>query len=267
MTTQEHGLKRFIFARTRHEYIPYLDFWCLVELSGFQWAYLDTINWYDSSLTVIATPLNGEWFAIPQDHTTYLIHWNLERFNPAAPTEGYKYRYNEVWASDRAMADAQGAKFVFLGGHRAFGTVNQNRKYFDYITLAANFGRRTPILYNLEQSLTCADVDGGTWNDTRHNQLQSSRLMINLHQDDLRWSEPLRFMIAASYALPLLSEPCADPGLYQSGIHYLECDPQEMPVYAKWLVQHDVLTARLAANLWRLVCAEKPFKQCVLKAL
>lgn len=260
-------MRNFVFGRTRYDYIPYHDYYKLVELAGFTWQYLDTINWYDPTLTVIATPLNGEWFSIPADHTTYLIHWNLERFNPEQPIESYKYHYNEVWASDKAMADVQGATFVFLGGHRAFGNVNHSRRNFDYITLAANFGRRSPILHNLSQQLTCADMDGGTWGENRHNRLMQSKVMINLHQDDLLWSEPIRFMLAGAYAMPILSEPCQNPGVYESGVHYLTCTADEMPQFTRWLCQYDVIAAKVAANLWRLTCVDKPFKKCVLEAL
>lgn len=260
-------MSTLIFGRTRYNYIPYNDFFRLVELSGFRWQYLDQINWFDKSLTVIASPLNGEFFDIPPNHDAKLIHWNLERFDPAQPTDAPKYRYDEVWASDLAMAEASNAKFVFLGGHREFGNVNYNRKIFDYITLAANFGRRSPHLHNLSQSLSCADMDGGTWDANRDQRLQQSRLMINLHQDEFKWSEPIRFMIAGAYALGVLSEHCEKPGFLQSGTHYLECTAEEMPAYARWIINHEVVYSRVAAALWRLTCVEHPFKQSVLEAL
>lgn len=259
-------MSRIIFGRTHWNYDPYLDFWKLVELSGFKWQYLDEIDW-DTQQIVIATPANAEWTQIPIRHKTRLIHWNLERSlidyppgemaSPQSPVQA-----DEVWASDRAMAASIGAKYVFLGGHRTFGSVDQRSKQFDYITLMYWSGRRQGLRHAL-QSLSCGDGPRGE----RHERLMASRLMISAHQDDSPWIEPLRYTIAGCYALPHLAERSQDSGLWIPSQHFVEASFEDLAVYARILLDDDVRLARLGAASWRLVCVEHSFKQEVLEAV
>lgn len=267
-------MTNIIFARPRRYYPGYDDFARLVELSGFTLSYLDQVNWGDGSLTVIATPKHPEWdTVIPRDHRCRLIWWTLERGHTDEPlmdmSNPFKPDYvDEVWASDSAFAAYIGARYVFLGGHRAFGSVNVRAKQYDYITLMAPFGRRMGLFATLEtRGLSCADLPGGTWGDARHERLMQSKLMISCHQDEYPWSEPIRFMIAACYGLPIMSEACQDAGAYISGTHYAGSSLERLANWAELLLVDEPLRLRLAANAYRLVVTERPFRLCVEEAL
>lgn len=266
-------MNKVIFARTQHHYQGYDDFFRLVELSGFPICYLDDVNWSDPALTVIATPKHPEWAIIPRDHRCRLIWWTLERGHADEPQMDMSNPHvpdyvNEVWASDKAFAATIGAKYVFLGGHRAFGSVNVSARQFDYITLMAPFGRRTVVFHGLDaRGLTSADLPGGTWGPARRERLMHSKLMVSCHQDQYAWSEPIRFMIAACYCLPILTETCTDAGWYADGNAITQVPLLDLPNMAVLMLENEVVRRRLAANAYRLVCNERPFRQEVEAAL
>src|SRR5262249_39230851 len=130
--------------------------------------------------------------------------------------------------------DKIGARYVFLGGHRAFGEVCVTHKVYDYIGLMAPLSRRIYLYHALDDlGLTRADLPNGTWGDERHKRLQQSKLLLSCHQDEYQWSEPIRFMIASCYALPIVSETCANPGDYQKDVHYASAPFEDLPALAR----------------------------------
>lgn len=267
-------MNNILFARPRHYYKGYDDFARLVDLSGFTLCYLDQANWRDGSLTVIATPKHPEWDeVIPRDHRCRLIWWTLERGHTDEPlmdmSNPFKPDYvDEVWASDPAFAASIGARYVFLGGHRAFGSVNVRARQYDYITLMARMGRRMGLFAALEaRGLRGADLPGGTWGEARHERLMQSKLMISCHQDEYPWSEPIRFMIAACYGLPILTEHCQSGGGYYQADAIAKGSLEELPTLAVQLLGNEVARSRLAANAYRLVVNEHPFRREVEAAL
>lgn len=258
-----------IFARPRWNYDSYRDMYRIIELSGYQLIFIDEVDW-SRPITVIGVPHNGEWVNIPRSKQTRLIQWNIER---PAPSTDYRpggadvpEGVDEVWVSDYALAKATGAKYVFLGGHQAFGSTDFRHKEWDTITLMANFGRRTGLFAEL-RNLKNADCEGGTWGDERHMRLQRSRLMVSCHQDDYKWCEPPRFMIAGCYALPLVSEYCENSGYWIEGEHYLGSDLADMTMTVRVLLRDEVHMAHLAANAWRLCCVDRTFRKEVQAAL
>lgn len=262
-------MSTIVFARTRHEYFPYQDFWRLVQLAGFPVSYLDEIDW-KARQTVVATPKNGEWAGVPPKHASRLIWWNLERMHTDCPPEDMSHPavppgVDEVWASDRAMATAHGARYVFLGGHRAFGSVDIRHKRYDYITLMYWSGRRQQIRGDF-QGLSCGDGPQGTWGADRHVRLMESKLMVSAHQDEMPWSEPIRWAIAGMYALPLLTETSRDPGHWHEQTHFLSADLRDLGNLTHMVLHEDAIRARLSAAAWRLVCVERPFRESVLEA-
>lgn len=251
------------FARPDYFYPPYADVYRLAELSGYEVRFLSSVDW-DRPDNVIITPANGEFENIPAKRRATAIHWQFER---PAPGEAPNPYVDRTWVSDRALAQAINAEYVFFGGHRSFAELRCIDKCFDVVTLLSWFGRRTDLRHEIMnvEHMTLADPAGDCWGDVRHHALTASRTMVSCHQDELKWSEPIRFAIGGMYALPLVSETCADAGLW-NGL-YLQGTMAELPFLIRGLLSDPVRQARMGAAAWRLVCIEHPFKQCVEEAL
>jgi hypothetical protein len=269
-------MNNVIFARTRHHYVPYDDFYGLAELADYEVKYLDEVDWFDESLTVICPVKHPEMSVIiPHGKKNRMIWWNLERGIADAALMDMASPYmpwfvDEVWASDPAYARSIDAKYVFLGGHRAFGGINVQAKQYDIVTLMYYSGRRQRIGSELKEYVRdyrLADIEGGLWGDERHQRLMQTRLMVSAHQDDKPYSEPIRFMIAGCYALPLLSETCEDSGYWVAGQHYAAEGLDQLTIRASYLLDDAVCLARMGAAAWRLVCVERPFRSQVEAAL
>lgn len=257
------------FARTRFFYPPYADFFRLAELAGYPVCYLDEIDW-QAPQVVISSPHNGEFLGIPEKRKAHSILWNLERPSPGTDyrkgSSSLPFGIDEVWCSDAEIARVTGSRFVFLGGDRQFAGPLQSAKQWDLITLMALFGRRSGLQHDL-RNVIWADVEGGTWAEERHKRLMGSRLMLSVHQDDLLYTEPVRYMLAGCYALPLLAEQSANYGLFKPHYHFIPTPLFEIPTMVQYLLKDEVRRMRLGAALHRLVCIEHPFKQEVETAI
>jgi len=270
-------MNNVIFASTRHHYKPYDDVYRLAELSGYRVEYIDAIDyefWCDPNNIVIGLTKHFEWnnaVSHIQDMRARFIWWSFERGIKDAPMMDMSSSFvpsyaSEVWASDRAYASSIGAKYVFLGGHRAFGSVDVRDKPYDIVTLMYYSGRRQRLAGEL-QGYRLADTHEGLWGNERHERLMSTRLMLSAHQDDKPYSEPIRFMLAGCYALPLLSETCEDSGYWVAGQHYASQSLDSLVNHAGYLLDDPVCLARYGAAAWRLVCVERTFRQEVEAAL
>lgn len=204
-----------IFARTRHHYDPYQDYYKLVELSGFPTVYVDEITargWSDK--TIIVTPINGEWkHGIKTDARVilYQLEWIHDGEDFEAPPG-----VDAVWSGDAWHARRIGAKYVPMGSHPGlaadFPTVRQMEYDYDIAFLAYLTHRRQTIrdrLTNFKVSPSSA------WGQARHDILESSRLYLHIHQhDNVPTIAPLRMVVAAAYGLPVLSEEVVDQGIF-----------------------------------------------------
>lgn len=259
-----------IFARTRFMYPPYQDFYHLAELAGYPILFLDEVNWYDPELIVISSPHNGEFLGVREDRKAHSILWNLERPSPGTDyrkgSTSLPFGIDEVWTSDAEIARVTGSRFVFLGGHPDFAGKLKSEKQWDLITLMALFGRRSGLFHEL-RNFIWADMEGGTWGEERHKRLMGSRLILSIHQDDLPYIEPVRYMLAGCYALPLLAEQSANYGLFKPHYHFIPTPLFEIPIMVQYLLKDEVRRMRLGAALYRLVCIEHPFKQEVEAAV
>lgn len=228
-----------IFVKTRHQYDSYSDFWRLVELSGFQTVYVDQVD-VELPVTYILSPHNGEWKSVI-DHqrgrvrNARLINWNLERPGGSGGLDQYKRDnqqllvdgyFDDIWVSDRELARRCKFSYVMLGGHKDFNSnyaflsaiTTGFDKMYDIIHLSYNSPRRSmlfsapgvckPVVHTLT-------VAPNAWGSERHHYLQVSKFMLNIHQDDHQYIEPLRFVIAAMYKLPIITEYCLDTYPYK----------------------------------------------------
>ena len=200
-----------VFARTRHRYDSYVDFWRLVEAAGFSTCFVDEID-FDADRTYVFTPLNGEWQG-RNYRRARIIWWNLER--PQDDTLGDSLtkvasQVDAIWVSDRWYASRDDRfTYVQIAGHSSFGTRTDERNW-DICPLSYLWGRRREAVDRL--AMKGYKIAPDAWGrDGQDKFVASSWLMLNLHQyAGLNTVAPIRFAVAASYGIPIVSEPFND---------------------------------------------------------
>ena len=211
-----------IFAKTRWSYDSYTDFWKLVDLSGFPTCFVDQMDLYNPDNVYITTPVNGElrpFIDERKDRKATLFHWNLERpgddtvqnfVNGNAEFVEAGYADAVIVSDDTLAAMHPCFKYVTLGSHESLGNVAfATEKLYDFIHLSCYSNRRSFMFSNpskLKTRLWAYSVAPNGWGIERHNNMIHSRFMLCIHQDAHKFIEPLRFSLAAAYALPLISE-------------------------------------------------------------
>ena len=216
-----------VFARTRWNYDSYTDYWKLVELSGFPIVWLDEMDLSKLGTTYIVSPMNGEFTPYMEQNkgrVSKVLLWNLERPGDDG-IQGY-VNSNQLYigagyldgviVSDKQLAYDAGFKFVPLGSHYDLGTpgdLDARLNGFDLIHLCC-YSLHRSFLFRIPEeprdNILGLTVATNGWGDERHTRLMSSRFMLNIHQDEYPYIEPLRFSLAAAYGLPILSEHCAE---------------------------------------------------------
>lgn len=237
------------FLRTRYDYDSYVDYWRLVQLSGFPVQYIDEADLHDRSAAYIVSPMNGEWRPTIDHHFpggrqrnqgATLMFWNLERPSGAGGLADYRRNNitlveqgyaDVVLVSDRALARATGAHFVPLGWHPELGKPGKE-KQFDYISLMCYSNHRSPFFVHpsqLREDYGGMRMAPNGWAEERDRLLRASRFMLNVHQDGQPYLEPLRWSLALSYGLPIASEQVADAYPYEHGADYLSFELEKCP--------------------------------------
>lgn len=257
-----------VFARTRHDYYhpkngtgSYYDYWRMVELNGYPTCFTDEIDAQDASKCYIFTPRNGEHENGWPGAKARIIHWNLERHG-YAPLPGV----SETWCSDKALADATGARYVLMGSDERlrteFGQLSDTKTIdlalFMYVT-----HRRERVINMLRDSgVTLA---GGGWYQERHDLLSRCRAMLVIHQDDdAPWLAPQRFCIAAAYQLPVICETPKDRGgMRQDSL--LISEYHRLADFARmWLKPANAGDLeRFGWHLYQHLCVNWTFDKCV----
>ena len=231
--------KEIVFARTRYDYDSYTDYWKLVELSEFPVVYIDEIDVKDSKVIYIASPFNGEFFPFEEskgDRKCKILLWNLERPSASGGVTEYKNHLSEhiqkgyiddVIVSDTRLAKATDFSYVPMGSHIGLGSPGDTKEYaFAHLMCYSN---RRGILFQ-EPTKPKGSYGGlriapNGWGEERHQSLQRSWAMLNVHQDEDQYLEPLRFALAAAYGLPILSENLYDePYPYQTATFQFPLD-------------------------------------------
>lgn len=216
------------FVRTRHNYQSYTDFWRLVELSNFPTIYTDELDISKQGVYIV-TPMNGEWR--PAIHNqkgkvfnAHLILWNLERPSGSAGSVGQYGRNarmlmggiwedtgqpsgmrfaDEVWVSDRKLAEDQNLRFVVLGSDEGLGEPGSDKEY-NFCHMSYEVPRRVSIYKHFQ------NIGANSWGAERDQVLKRSKFALNVHQDIHWYQEPLRFSLFAAYGLPIISESLYD---------------------------------------------------------
>jgi len=211
-------MREIVFARPRHHYDSYIDFWRLVEASGFRIVSIDEIDPADGQRIYIFTPINGEVQERLPDFTmrdAKIVWWNLERWEDETRERSMlrvRGLVDAIWTSDRSLAAKDPRlHYVLLAGHRHFGSRVLERQY-DVCHLSYLWGRRKDAIGGMAaRGLRIAPE---AWGRAQQDlTVARSRLMVNMHQyEGMTVIAPIRFAVAASYAIPIISEEFTDRG-------------------------------------------------------
>lgn len=264
------------FVRTRHVYDSYIDFFRLVDLSGFKTIYVDQLDVSQPGVFIVA-PMNGEWRPHIDNQNdrlrnAHLILWNLERPSGSAGCVGlygqsnrdliYCRHVDEVWVSDRRLAEETSLRFVVLGSDEGLGGPPKEKKY-QFCHLSYETSRRVSIYKHFDDKV----IGPNCWPPQRDEVLQQSKFALNVHQDDHPFQEPLRFALFAAYGLPIVSEtifdsyPWSDEFMIYSGYDGLVGKLKQMIEndYGRW--------AKMGLEARRRMCGQFQFGRMVRQAV
>lgn len=188
-----------IFARERHNYQSYTDFWELVRLCDYELCYIDEIDIRRSDITYIITSpdVNHEW----RNPKCRIIFWLLEWYGDYYQRPGV----SETWCSNIDFAVRIGARFVPVGSHIKLGSDRQGEIYDIAHMSYDGIHRRGIVLGELRNKGIRIAPNG--WGTERHKVLTNTRAMLHIHQHaDYPAIAPLRVALAAAYRLPFISE-------------------------------------------------------------
>lgn len=273
---------KIFFARTRHEYPSYADFWTLVEIAGFKICYVDQIQ-LERQAVYITTPWNGETapalsaavLVAGRRAAAKVIWWNLERPDVAPPRtfaqvlDEVAPLVHEIWVSDGAYAswDAR-LRLVTLGSHPALGSPAADRPLYDIAHLSYLWGRRENMIGSLERA--GLRIAPGAWTaDAKAATLSASRLMLSLHQypQPPRVIAPIRCAVAAAYRLPFVTEELDSAPTPLTAKDYVSVTPATVVEQVVGLLREPERLDELSWQLFRKLCIEHPFDACVRQAV
>lgn len=223
----------FVYARTTDGQLfeSYVDYWRMVRMWGYKTCELSEIAYEDNGKAYIwSSPIGRPQQVFEHEKARNrlcrLILWDLEwprwikgRLSDLA---GKADPVDEVWVSDKHLfnlwkrfepATFSKVRFLVLGGHPEFGlnTDYESREFhWDFSHLLYLTGVRGQRFHEIREAGN--SMAPATFNmDERHHHLSHSRWGLNLHQNPLPCLSPQRFMIFASYKLPIITDYCADP--------------------------------------------------------
>lgn len=271
-------MTEIVFVKTRYHYDSYTDYWHLVKLSGFPTCYVDEVD-VSADKVFIISPMNGEWRPHianqkHKPHRAHLILWNLERPSGSGGIRNYAShnqqliydRYvDEVWVSDRRLAQETRTRFVVFGSDYGLAKPfdNNHEKIYDFVHMSYITLRRA-VVYNLFPQDKIAP---NCWPPERHKVLISSKFALNIHQDPYPFQEPLRLALFAAYGLPIVTETIHDS--YPWSEEYMIYNPYDgMDGRLKQMLTNDY-------GRWRewglkardYMCKDFQFRKMVLNAV
>jgi hypothetical protein len=217
-------------------YPSYTDLYEVIYLSEFPACEYNEIEWDNPEKTYIyspSNPTNEEGFGAHKDKKCKLIlielewmgWWEDENHGWKAGDlhglkTGEKFAYlDEIWCPDRYQHELYQklstvpSKYFFLGGHPHFGGEHEEEKY-DFCHLAYNWGTRLhkmEMLMNMGYSMA---PDG--WGDTKRHSLKYSKWGLALQQFPIPFITPQRWLLFASWKLPILYDFVKDPYPYKA---------------------------------------------------
>lgn len=208
----------------------YTDYWTMIEMWEYETCILGEIDFESDNIYIIApdsmdvyTFLNQD-FVMERKCKLVLFHIEWPEWLPNGELHGAHINryYDEVWVCDMyyykllsAKHGTDKVKYMFLGGHPDFGNPNYKSRSieYDFVHLMYVHGPRAQKMKILTQNGLTMAPNG--WGAQREQVLCSSRWGLHLQQLPFPVIAPQRFMLFASYGLPIVSDYCANPYPYK----------------------------------------------------
>jgi hypothetical protein len=248
-----------IFVKPRHDYGSMQDYWRLVELAGYRWCFEDQVNCYDPEACYILTWFNTQ-DPFPDDTRARLICWNLEWADTPL------FENVEYWSADKWYADTHGWKYVPVGSDKRLTDdypYGEAPLLYDItLQMYRDPARRAHALKRLRDCGLTIAPDG--WGEARHQALLQSRCQVHIHQlEGAHAVSPLRFAVAAAYALPMITERLNDAGVFQRCVIQSTYDGLPDCVTEKLRPIRQAELLDFGAALYERLCVELPFKKVI----
>lgn len=272
-----------IFARPRHTYGSYSDFWKLVELSNYRIIHIDEIDAQSDNVYIFTTPAT-HWHDGTErrgwpDAKARIIYWNIEFYLDVDYTS---IPGVEVWHADKYFADRTHTRYVPMGSHSglrpnddgstSLTTGTAYEKKYDAVTLWADCERRYFARARLTENGITIAPNG--WGSARHEILSQSRTMVCVHQQAFDNTQavatpiatvaPQRWCLAAAYGLPMVTETLFDPGLFTAEFRLMSDLSHLGRFLGTWLLPENArILADYGHSLHQLLCEHYTFKTSV----
>ena len=248
----------------------YTDYWTLINLSGYKTCALSEMDFASDNVYIFSPDDGNSKAHFTQDKAKdrkckvvlLQLEWPTWKDGVLSGHEVPDY-VDEMWICDVAyfvfqkMHNPNRHKIqeFFLGGHPNFGNHDyaNNKVIWDFCHLSYVYGMREHKMRILaDRGFTFGP---NAWGEEREKVLRSCRWGLHLHQRPLPWLAPQRFLLFASYGLPIITDPLdySDPyKVFQDGlIHF---DPRETSV------MNDAIRRDAVEHNFHLVREERPFK-------
>lgn len=201
------------------------------------------------------------------------IYWYLERPLHDGGILGLKSRftgylkdntYKEIWVSDRRMAEELGniVKFVPIGSMEGLSYMNEDKKY-DVVHFSFETARRVPIYKGVGGTIA-----PNVYGDPKYGIVSESKFLLNVHQSNDFYIEPLRFSLAVSAGIPIISEINYDPYPYGNNKGFIEFPYEKLIDSTNSIIKEDYEKYReYGLSLRDKILRDYRFKENVLRAL
>lgn len=283
----EVGGYQIIFAIPRYNYTSYTDWYRLIAAGEFEAVFFDQIDLSKENI-YICSPINGEFRPhLANERAKGNIQAKIVWANLERPVEGeldpkgvhagtdlledftdMTWVFCRSWHKalcDKLPSKASRIYYTPLGSEKGIGQLNiDHSKSYMWAHMSYGSPRRGPLIGWLENFATAAP---NAFPPERDEILRKTAILVNIHQDNHKFLEPLRIALAAANGMALISEMLDDPYPLQPDKDFVQVPKDGLMDALKtlWGQQQNLKTMGL--NLHNRLCVEFRFQTNVIKAV
>lgn len=274
-------MRETVFVKPRIRYEAYADFWRLVALSPYRIVEAKDADLGSDDIQIWPV-MDVEFMTAMTERPkssrrAKVIFWNLERPDSMVQDGGMVDAYRQGMDEILAMADAawvsdigvhlldERVLFAVLGGHPDLAVLPRNGAG----SLVAHFGQRTLRRQAVFQQLRDRglEVSENSWGPDRDAILARARMLVVMDRvDGIHTASPLRWVVAAAYRLPIVSETMPYPYPLEDG-ESIALAPYESLADKVAQLKDDPALEGLGEKAWEVFCRDWTFQAGVENAL